>query len=229
MSDISLERLNRYVSGLESGDAFERRDAIESLALHTQERLGFRWCGDDAQRDRAVRRWRRWLRRETRKRAGLVGGGPGGLPPGGISATAGIALPPGFQPADGAPLPPGLAGALAAFAGVSGVSGDGGEDVPTVLPPGVTSVSASIQVLPDGSIDKSALEALLAKLPVEHKKALMKQVLAKVASAHLAGLGKPVCEACERRPATAMLTRRLDDGTYERLRLCEPCVHSGGG
>lgn len=68
--DAALRRIQRLVEELESDDAFERRDAIESLALITQQRLGFEWGAPEPERGRAVRRWRRWLDREKERRKG---------------------------------------------------------------------------------------------------------------------------------------------------------------
>jgi hypothetical protein len=68
--ESDLRRIRRLVDELESDDAFERRDAIESLALTTQLRLGFDWRAGEEERKRAVRRWRRWLEDESERRRG---------------------------------------------------------------------------------------------------------------------------------------------------------------
>jgi hypothetical protein len=68
--EADLRRIHRLVDELESDDAFERRDAIEALVLTTQQRLGFDWGAPEAERERAVRRWRRWLEEESERRKG---------------------------------------------------------------------------------------------------------------------------------------------------------------
>lgn len=68
--DPDLRRLRRLVDELESEDAFERREAIEALALATRMRLGYEWGGGDEERKRSVRRWRRWLEEESERRRG---------------------------------------------------------------------------------------------------------------------------------------------------------------
>lgn len=68
MTDADIRRLHRLVEELESDDAFERRDAIERLVVLTQQRLGFDWGAPDADRTRAVKRWRRWLEAENERR-----------------------------------------------------------------------------------------------------------------------------------------------------------------
>ena len=68
--DADLRRIARLVDELESDDAFERRDAIESLAQLTHLRLGFDWGASDVDRARAVARWRQWIEAETERRQG---------------------------------------------------------------------------------------------------------------------------------------------------------------
>lgn len=70
MSEIDLRLVKELVRGLESDDAFARRDAIERLAILTQQRLDFRWSGSDEERRRGVLRWKRWVAREERARRG---------------------------------------------------------------------------------------------------------------------------------------------------------------
>lgn len=70
MSDLEIDLLERLVVALGSDDAFERRDAIERLALLTHQRLDYRWNGDDSERGQALTRWRRWLKREKKRRRG---------------------------------------------------------------------------------------------------------------------------------------------------------------
>ncbi len=66
--DITL--LKKLVEDLKSDDAFDRREAIESLAILTQQRLNFAWQGADAERMAALGRWRKWIEREERRRRG---------------------------------------------------------------------------------------------------------------------------------------------------------------
>lgn len=158
MSEIDLEQVKSLVRTLESGDAFVRRDAIEHLAILTQQRLDFRWSGDDEERRRAVLRWKRWVAKEERRRRGRQ-------------------------------------------------------------------VQTTIQILSGGQIDKEALDAALKNLPPAQKKALMAKVLAKVTEQQAQAPTLPACEHCERRPATAHVTRREQDGSYTAHRLCEVCAH----
>lgn len=69
-SDAEMRKLQRLVAELESADAFERRDAIEALEHATHQRLGFDWGAPPPDRERAVRRWRRWLDAEAERRQG---------------------------------------------------------------------------------------------------------------------------------------------------------------
>jgi hypothetical protein len=68
--DADLRRIARLVDELESDDAFERRDAIESLAQLTRQRLGFEWSASEEERARAVQRWRGWIEAESERRQG---------------------------------------------------------------------------------------------------------------------------------------------------------------
>ena len=70
MQEIDLGLIKRLVRELESDDAFARRDAIEHLAILTQQRMDFRWSADSDERRRSVRRWKRWIAREERARRG---------------------------------------------------------------------------------------------------------------------------------------------------------------
>lgn len=63
-----LKTLERLVDSLESEDAFARREAIDELILLTQKQFGFRWRDPEADRTPAVKRWRRWLDRESKRR-----------------------------------------------------------------------------------------------------------------------------------------------------------------
>src|SRR5262245_43989980 len=67
-SQTDLKAIQRLIETLESEDAFERRQAIESLALLTQQRLDFAWRGTAAERSEAVARWKQWLAREEKRR-----------------------------------------------------------------------------------------------------------------------------------------------------------------
>jgi hypothetical protein len=69
-AEADLRRIQRLVEELESDDAFDRRDAIESLDSLTHQRLGFDWGGEAEDRAKAVRRWRRWIDREKERRKG---------------------------------------------------------------------------------------------------------------------------------------------------------------
>ncbi len=70
MSEIDLQQVKWLVRELASDDAFVRRDAIERLAILTQQRLDYRWSGSPAERRRTVKRWKRWIAREERARRG---------------------------------------------------------------------------------------------------------------------------------------------------------------
>ena len=70
MYTASLRQVKQLVDALESADAFDRRSAIERLAVLTQQRLDYRWSAEDTERQRAVKRWRRWVAREERQRRG---------------------------------------------------------------------------------------------------------------------------------------------------------------
>ncbi len=70
MGEIDLAVLKRLVRELDSDDAFTRRDAIERLAILTQQRLDYRWSAESDERRRAIKRWQRWLAREERERRG---------------------------------------------------------------------------------------------------------------------------------------------------------------
>jgi hypothetical protein len=63
-----LKTLERLVDALESEDAFARREAIDELILLTQRQFGYRWRDPENDRGAAVKRWRRWLERETKQR-----------------------------------------------------------------------------------------------------------------------------------------------------------------
>src|SRR6185436_10185953 len=127
--------IKTLVDGLESDDAFERRQAIESLALLTQQRLDFAWRGSPAERSASVDRWRKWIAREERRRK-----------QGGLKAAV--------------------------------------ELLQTVeLPAG----GASLQ---------EALEKAFKDLPAEQKKALVAQMLAKIASDASPAAAHDPCERC---------------------------------
>jgi len=72
MQDLDLRRVKMLIDGLEREYAFDRRAAIEHLAVLTQRRLDFRWSAVDAERERAVKRWRRWVAREARHQRGMA-------------------------------------------------------------------------------------------------------------------------------------------------------------
>ncbi len=154
MAPQDLRHVKRLVDALESDDAFDRRSAIERLAILTQQRLDYRWSADATERKRAVKRWRRWLAREERLRRG----------------------------------------------------------------------KATIEIFGDGKIDQAALDKALQGLTPADKKALMQKVLANVVAHHAGLAGSAKCEVCERRPATASITERADDGAFHRRQVCEVCA-----
>ncbi len=67
-----LTTVARLIDDLENEDAFERRDAIESLARLTRHHHDFPWRGRESDRAESVRKWRKWLKRERRRRRGAV-------------------------------------------------------------------------------------------------------------------------------------------------------------
>lgn len=167
-SEVDLKAVKRLIEGLASEDAFERRQAIESLALLTQQRLDFSWRGSDAERSASIDRWRKWLAREEKRRKGS-----------------------------------GLKAAVELLQSVEIPVGGG----------------ASLH---------EALEKAFKDLPPEHKKALIAQMLAKVAADAPAAPSHEVCMRCAQRPATVRITAREADGTYAQTALCEPCAASAG-
>ncbi len=162
MSEVDLPAVKSLVEKLKSHDAFVRRDAIEHLAILTQQRHDFRWNAEQPERRRSVRRWKRWIAKQERERRTGAG-------------------------------------------------------------------KATIQILAGGQVDKAALEEALKGLAPGQKKALMAQLIAKVAAEKAGLTGNPACDACGVRPGTARVTDREEDGSYALLHLCEVCVHRGGG
>jgi hypothetical protein len=72
---------------------------------------------------------------------------------------------------------------------------------------------------------QEALEKAFKDLPPEHKKALIAQMLAKVAAdASSSGSSHDPCERCAKRPATVRITSRTKSGAYEMTTLCEVCA-----
>jgi len=69
-TELNLRYCGQLIERLANQDAFIRRDAIEDLALLTQQRLDFRWRADEEERAAAVKRWKKWLERETKQRHG---------------------------------------------------------------------------------------------------------------------------------------------------------------
>ncbi len=162
--DADLRTVKRLVEELASDDAFQRRQAIENLALLTQQRLDFSWRGSTEERTASIERWKKWLAREERRRKG------GGLKAA-VELLQSVEVPIG----------------------------------------GATSL-------------QEALEKAFKDLPAEHKKALIAQMLAKVAAdAHSSGSHDP-CERCKKRPATVKITARTKSGEYEQRSLCEVCA-----
>ncbi len=168
--DADLRTVRRLIQALESEDAFDRRQAIESLALLTQQRLDFAWRADPSERGLSVARWKKWLAREEKRRKG------GGLKAA-VELLQSVELPVG-----------------------------GGANL------------------------QEALEKAFKDLPPEHKKALIAQMLAKVAAeATAANAASDVCDRCKKRPATVRITSRQPAGTYEQASLCEVCAAKDGG
>lgn len=166
--DADLRTVKRLIEGLESEDAFERRNAIESLALLTQQRLDFAWRGAPAERQSSVDRWKKWLAREERRRRRT-----GGLQAA-VDLLQSVELPLGSQ--------------------------------------------ANLQ---------EALEKAFKDLPAEKKKALIAQMLAKVAAdaaSQAAAGGHDLCERCKKRPATVRVTSRAKSGEYAMTQFCEICA-----
>jgi DNA-directed RNA polymerase specialized sigma24 family protein len=171
--DADLRTVKRLIEELESQDAFERRNAIENLALLTQQRLDFAWRGTEAERASSVARWKKWLAKEERRRRG------GGLKAA-VELLQSVELP-----------------------------------------------------LGSGANLQEALEKAFKDLPPEKKKALIAQMLAKVAAdaaANAAGVsGHETCERCQKRPATVRVTSRTKTGEYEQTSLCEICATKDAG
>lgn len=164
-SEADLSTIQRLIDALESQDAFERRQAIESLALLTQQRLDFAWRGTAEERAASVARWRKWHAKEQKRRA--KGGG--------------------------------LKAAVELLQAV---------EMPVV--------GANLQ---------KALEKAFKDLPPEQKKALIAQMLAKVAAeaSSSAGTHEP-CERCGKRPATVKVTSRVGNGEFVHVAMCEVCA-----
>lgn len=167
-ADADLRTIKRLIDALESDDAFERRQAIENLALLTQQRLDFSWRGTEAERKASVERWRKWLTREERRRKG-----------GGLKAAVEL----------------------------------------------LQSVELPV---PGGTSLQEALEKAFKDLPPEHKKALIAQMLAKVAADSQSPSQHDPCERCRKRPATVRITARAKSGAFEQTALCEVCAAKDG-
>jgi hypothetical protein len=165
--DADLRTVKRLIESLESEDAFERRQAIESLALLTQQRLDFAWRGAAEERAASVAKWRKWLAREEKRRKG-----------GGLKAAVEL----------------------------------------------LQSVEA-----PLGGNLQEALEKAFKDLPAEHKKALIAQMLAKVAAEAQSGGAHDPCERCGKRPATVKITTRDAGGEFVQNALCEVCAAKESG
>jgi len=168
--DTRLLRIKQLIEELESAVAFERRDAIEMLAVLTQTRHGFDWRATPEDRAVAVRRWRKWMSREQAKRkservqAALEKLAAGEASDETIGAIFGL---------EGASKEAIIAHVAAQMAGQS--------------------ASAS----PPSSAPKKPR-------PAQH----------------------PVCEICERRPATVRITRRTESGAWIHRESCEVCWRS---
>lgn len=165
--DTRLLRIKQLIEELESADAFERRDAIETLAVLTQTRHGFDWRATPEDRAVAVRRWRKWMSREQAKRKS-------------------------------------------------------------------ERVQAALQKLAAGEASDETIGAIFG-LEGASKEAIIAHVAAQMAgqSPPTAPAQKkprpaqhPVCEICERRPATVRITRRTEAGTWIHREACEVCWNS---
>lgn len=169
--DTRLLRIKQLIEELESADAFERRDAIETLAVLTQTRQGFDWRAEPEDRAAAVRRWRKWMSREQARRkservqAALQKLAAGEASDETIGAIFGL---------EGASKEAIIAHVAAQMAGQS---------PPTGAQP------SPVQKKPR---------------PAQH----------------------PVCEICERRPATVRITRRTESGAWIHRESCEVCWRS---
>jgi hypothetical protein len=167
-SDADLRTIQRLIDTLESDDAFERRQAIENLALLTQQRLDFAWRGGPAERALSVARWRKWLAREEKRRK-----------TGGLKAAV--------------------------------------------------ELLQSVELPVGGASLQEALEKAFKDLPSEQKKALISQMLAKVAAESTPGASShDPCERCKKRPATVKITARAKNGEFEQTALCEVCAGKDG-
>jgi hypothetical protein len=162
-------RIKQLIEELESADAFERREAIEMLALLTQARHGFDWRGAPEDRATAVRRWRKWMTRELAKRK-------------------------------------------------------------------AERVQAALQKLAAGEASDETIGELFG-LEGASKEAIVAHVAAQMAGqaapSAKAGPRKkpvraqhPVCEICERRPATVRITRKTESGAWIHREACEVCWRS---
>ena len=168
--DADLRTVKRLIESLESDDAFERRQAIENLALLTQQRLDFAWRAAPEERATSIERWKRWLAREEKRRKG-----------GGLKAAV--------------------------------------------------ELLQSVEIPVGGGVHlQEALEKAFKDLPPQHKKALIAQMLAKVAAeASVSGSAHETCERCKKRPATVRITSRTKSGEYEQVAFCEVCAAKTGG
>lgn len=161
-------RIKQLIEELESADAFERREAIEMLAVLTQARHGFDWRGAPEDRAAAVRRWRKWMTRELAKRK-------------------------------------------------------------------AERVQAALQKLAAGEASDETIGELFG-LEGASKEAIVAHVAAQMAgqAAPSAKAGPrrkpraqhPVCEICERRPATVRITRKTESGAWIHREACEVCWRS---
>jgi hypothetical protein len=75
---------------------------------------------------------------------------------------------------------------------------------------------------------QAALEKAFKDLPPEHKKALIAQMLAKVAADSQASASHDPCDRCKKRPATVKITARDKKGEFQQVSLCEVCAAKDG-
>lgn len=165
--DTRFLRIKQLIEELESADAFERRDAIETLAVLTQTRHGFDWRATPEDRAASVRRWRKWMSREQARRKS-------------------------------------------------------------------ERVQAALQKLAAGEASDETIGAIFG-LEGASKEAIIAHVAAQMAGQPAAAAPSqkkprpaqhPVCEICERRPATVRITRRTESGAWIHRESCEVCWRS---
>ena len=169
--DTRLLRIKQLIEELESADAFERREAIEMLAVLTLTRHGFDWRAAPEDRAVAVRRWRKWIgREEARRKSERVQAAIQKLAAGEASDEA-----------------------IGEIFGLEGASKE--------------AIIAHVAAQLAGHAPPPAQSG-----PARRKRSARAQ--------------HPVCEICERRPATVRITRRTESGAWLHREACEVCWRS---